>query len=118
MRDDKLAEPLYEREPDGAPGVFYVIKDRCLLCSLPVETAPRNITWSAQTIRRGCADCPSHCRVEHQPETWEEISQVIEATCQSCIAAIRCCGTDPEILRQFRESGGEHLCDAVTLEAM
>jgi len=114
MREDTFVKPLYERETDGAPGPFYVIKGQCLLCALPVETAPRNITWSAETFRRGCEDCPSHCRVERQPETAEEIAQVIEAACHSCIAAIRYCGTDPEILRQFRESRGENLCDAVT----
>jgi hypothetical protein len=109
-----LVRPLHEREPDNAPGPFYVIKGACLLCALPVETAPRSITWSAKTFRRDCGDCPSHCRVERQPETPEEIKEVIEAACGSCVAAIRYCGIDPEILQQFREAKGENLCDAVT----
>lgn len=113
MRDYPLVTPRFEREPDNAPGPFYVIKGHCIICDLPPETAPQNITWDAEFQRGGCTGCPNHCRVERQPETLEEVAQVIEAACHSCVAAIRYCGTDPEILRQLREAGGEHLCDAI-----
>lgn len=113
MPDSKLVQPLYEREPDSAAGPFYVVKDQCIICGLPPEKAPANISWSHQKIRRGCKDCPSHCRIERQPETREELTQVIEAARTSCVEAIRYCGTDPEILAQFRELAIARLCDAL-----
>ena len=44
MRDYPLVTPKFEREPDNAPGAFYVIKDQCIICALPPETAPQNIS--------------------------------------------------------------------------
>jgi hypothetical protein len=105
MRDYPLVTPKFEREPDNAPGPFYVIKDHCILCALPPETAPENITWDAEFQRGGCTGSPNHCRVERQPQTSDEVALVIEA--------IRYCGTDPEILSRFRERGLERLCDAL-----
>jgi len=113
MRDYPLVTPKFEREPDNAPGPFYVIKDHCILCALPPETAPENITWDAEFQRGGCTGCPNHCRVERQPQTPDEVALVIEATCGSCVEALRYCGTDPEILARFREQGLERLCDAL-----
>ena len=56
----------------------YVIKGHCIICALPPETAPENITWSEETFRfRDCMDCPTHCRVERQPETAEEIEALL-----------------------------------------
>jgi len=112
MRNDPTVEPLFERYPDSAPGPFYVIKDQCVICALPPQTAPESITWSAETMR--CSDgsvCPTHCRVERQPETDAEVVAVIEAACGSCCEAIRYCGTDPRILAKFKEWGNERLCD-------
>jgi hypothetical protein len=113
MRDYPLVAPKFEREPDNAPGPFYVIKGRCTLCALPPETAPANITWDAEFQRGGCTGCPNHCRVERQPQTHDEVALVIEAACGSCVEAIRYCGTDPEILARFGEQGLERLCDAL-----
>lgn len=113
MRDYPLVTPKFEREPDNAPGPFYVIKDHCFLCAVPPETAPDNIKWDAEFHRGGRAGCPNHCRVERQPQTPDEVARVIEATCGSCVEALRYCGTDPEILARFRERGLERLCDAL-----
>jgi hypothetical protein len=114
MRDDPTVQPLYERYTDSVPGPFYVIKDHCIICGLPPETAPQNITWSEETFRfKDCMDCPTHCRIERQPETEEEIAAAIEAACGSCVAAVRYCGTDPKILSKFKELGYERLCDAL-----
>jgi len=114
MTQDALVQPLYDRELDSVPGPFYVIRDRCILCALPPETAPQNISWDEPLHRSGCAGCPNHCRVEHQPETPEQVERVIEAACGSCVEAIRYCGTDSGIITRFRELGSERLCDAVT----
>ena len=115
MPDTALIPPRFEREPDSVPGPFYVVKDQCIICALPVETAPANITWSAVTFARanGCGDCPSHCRIERQPQTPEELARVIEAARTSCVEAIRYCGTDPQVLATMRARGLAHLCDAL-----
>ena len=114
MSGNPLVVPLHERYPDSVPGPFYVILGHCILCGLPPETAPRSITWSPETFRfQNCRDCPTHCRIERQPETEEEIASLIEAACGSCVEAIRYCGTDPGILARFRALGYERLCDAV-----
>src|SRR6266516_4184580 len=105
MTERELVRPLYGREPDSVPGPFYVVKDQCIICGLPPQTAPKNISWSHLTFKRGCEECPSHCRIERQPETSEELAQVIEAARTSCVEAIRYCGTDPKILVRFRELG-------------
>lgn len=114
MRDYPLVTPKFEREADNAPGPFYVIKGHCILCALPPQTAPQNITWSQETFQRSCGEtCPTHCRVERQPETAAELAAVFEAARSSCVEAIRYCGTDPEILARFRAEGLERLCDAL-----
>lgn len=113
MRELPLVTPKFEREPDNAPGPFYVIKDHCLLCALPPQTAPKNITWDPEFQRGACDGCPNHCRVERQPQTPDEVALVIEAAVCSCVEAIRYCGTDPEILERFRARGLERLCDAL-----
>jgi len=111
--NDSLVQPLEEREPDNAPGPFYVIKGRCILCALPPELAAPNITWDVSFQRSGFVGCPNHCRVERQPETPEELDRIIEAACASCVEAIRYCGTDPRIIARFKELGCEKLCDTV-----
>ncbi|RYD37920.1 MAG: hypothetical protein EOP86_02250 [Verrucomicrobiaceae bacterium] len=105
-----MVTPKYEREPGNAPGSFYVVKDQCFLCGLPSATAPRNITFREGGC--GCGGLTNHCRVEHQPGTWEETVSVMEAARTSCIAAIRYRGTDPRILEWFRTNGCAFLCDA------
>jgi hypothetical protein len=68
--------------------------------------APGNITWSKETfLFRDREPCPTHCRIERQPTTEQELAQVIEAACNSCVEAIRYCGTDPKIIVRFRENG-------------
>jgi hypothetical protein len=119
MPEEPLVEPLYERESDSVPGPFYLKKDACVLCALPPQTAPQNITWSALTFRGpGGEDCPKHCRIERQPETPEEFELVMKAACGSCVEAIRYCGTDPMVLARFPELGYERLCDAITRDTI
>jgi hypothetical protein len=109
-----MVVPLFERYPDSVPGPFYVILGQCIICGLPPEIAPASITWSPETFRsHNCRDCPTHCRIERQPETGEEIESLIEAACGSCVGAIRYCGTAPDILARFKALGYERLCDAL-----
>jgi hypothetical protein len=110
---DTMVTPLYERELESAPGPFYVVKDICITCSLPVELAPETIRYH----ERSCTSCPDtridHCFVIRQPETQEELDRMIEVVASSCVQAYRYCGTDPEILRRLVEAGCREQCDAI-----
>ena len=98
--------PPEERYSDSVPGPFYVVKDRCLICGLPPQVAPLNIAWSHETfLFNNRTVCPTHCRIERQPETAEELGAMIEAACGSCVEAIRYGGSDPGILAAFKERG-------------
>ena len=113
MRHYPLVQPRYDREPDSLPGPFYVVADTCILCALPPETAPANITWDENFQRGGCQGCPNHCRVSKQPETDEELERMIEAALGSCVQAIRYCGTDAYTLKRFQEIGLPEVCDSL-----
>lgn len=105
--------PFSERESDNAPGPFYVVKDMCIICGVPPETAPMNISWDDSYQQDGESSCPNHCRIERQPETAEEVEQIIQAAISSCVEAIRYCGTDPRILARFQACGAGSLCDVL-----
>jgi hypothetical protein len=108
-----MGTQLYEREDGSAPGPFYVIKDQCITCSLPTETAPENIRYH----QRKCTSCPTslteHCVVTRQPENPEELNRMIEVVAGSCVWAYRYRGIDPEILRRLVEAGCREQCDAL-----
>jgi hypothetical protein len=110
---ETMVTPLYERENGSAPGPFYVIKDQCITCSLPTETASDNIRYH----QRPCTTCPTtlteHCVVTRQPETPEELDRMIQVVAGSCVAAYRYCGTDPEILRRLVVARCENQRDAL-----
>lgn len=108
-----MVTPLYERENGSAPGPFYVVKDTCITCSLPVDTAPETIRYH----ERPCDSCSTtqieHCLVYRQPETPEELDQMIEVVASSCVAAYRYCGTDPKVLSRLVKAGCREQCDAL-----
>ena len=108
--NERLADPLLERELSNAPGGFYVITDRCLTCALPVQTAPSSMSWHR---------CPKkeigalHCHVHRQPQTDDEVAAMVEAAVTSCVQAIRYCGTGERVLSLFRKAQMTWLCDAL-----
>ncbi len=104
--NDRLAPTREEREPANVEGPFY-ITTQCIICGLPPETAPDNISFAPDCER------PHTCRFSKQPETQEELNAVLDAMWGSCVEAVRYGGTDPEILRQIKERGLSHLADAL-----
>jgi ferredoxin len=106
--NDKLVakkQPSFWR---NAPGPFYV-SDQCIICGLPVETAPENIKWHCNT---DCSECPTSCFVAKQPESETELELIIEAMTGSETENIRYCGTDKRVLDKLRAEGLARLCDA------
>ena len=113
--NDRLVQPLFEPGPDNADGAFYVVKDACMLCALPVETATSSMSWNRcpKTREEGEDFRSLRCRVHKQPETEEELRAMVDAAIGSCVQAIRYRGTDARILALFREAKLEVLCDAL-----
>ena len=112
-RHNPLVTPMAEREPDAVSGAFYVVKGQCLICRLPCDTAPDNISWNDPSISEATGFNPDHCRVAKQPGDDKELDAMINAACGSCISAIRYCGSDAYTLARFREEGMAELCDAL-----
>lgn len=107
-KEDKLVDRKYPSYARNVDGPFYV-SDQCILCSLPVETAPKNIMYDCAA---DCIGCPESCFVAKQPENNEELDMVLEALEGSETENIRYCGTDPKVLKRL-EKNYSHLCDAL-----
>ena len=93
-----------EKTPLNAKGDFYVEKDMCLACMAPEYSAPDLMGY----------DTEIGCYFKKQPVTSEEVECAIEAVEFSCIAALRYCGNNQEIiqkLRKVKEIDGEERCD-------
>jgi len=93
-----------ERTPLNVEGDFYVEKDTCLACMAPEYSAPDLMEYDDET----------GCYFKKQPATLKELGRAIEAVEVSCIAALRYCGNNPEIiqkLRRVKEIDGEERCD-------
>lgn len=93
-------KPKYEREPENAPGSFYVAKDQCIICMLPVESAPLLFGFYDNSIRTG-SHAGSHCYFQKQPSDPEEFKLAIEAVNSACCGALRYCGNDKTVIDQI-----------------
>jgi hypothetical protein len=106
---DKLVPHREKPYEANIEGPFYVT-DQCIICALPLETAPAIFKWH---FTKACGDCPRSCCVAKQPETEEELNATVEAMLHSCVSAIRYRGTDREILDRLVKLGARKLCDAL-----
>ena len=93
----------------NAPGPFYV-SDQCIICALPVQTAPENFAWDCEV---GCEGCPHSCYVKKQPENDEELRKMIEVVLAAETENVRYCGTNPWVIEKFRKFDMERVCDAL-----
>src|SRR5260221_6172803 len=101
----------FDAEPENAPGDFYVVHGQCLICMLPVETAPGIFGFHDASIATG-SHSGSHCYVARQPSSPAETQSAVEALTHSCCQAIRYVGTDPDIIARIRAASDcAHLCD-------
>ncbi len=97
---DELRKPKFEREPENVPGPFYVAKGQCIICMLPVETAPNLIGFHQDNSG---AHKQSHCYFKKQPTTPEENELAIESLNNACCGALRYCGSDKAIIGKIGE---------------
>lgn len=91
---------MTRRRPLNAPGDFYVDDTRCLTCSC--ETFAPDVM---------SADDKGVCFVARQPETPEEVDQMIAVMAQQMVDAIRYGGTDAGTIAALAAVGEAYNCD-------
>ncbi len=89
----------YEREPNSAPGDFYVENHCCTACGVPLLVAPDLIGYVDSSM--------SHCYWKKQPETEHELDQAIAIFEAQELGCHRYAGHDPIIQRRV----GYSSCD-------
>ncbi len=107
-----MSERKYEAEPENAPGDFYVRRDQCVICMLPVETAPGIFGFHDASLSTG-SHGGSHCFVARQPSTPAEVALTIEAVTGSCCQAVRYAGTNADIIACLRAGDSAGACDSI-----
>ena len=106
-----MSDRKFDAEPENAPGNFYVERSQCVICMLPIETAPSIFGFHDASIESG-SHAGSHCYVARQPATPAEVKSAVEALTHSCCQAIRYAGNDPDIIDLIRAAPDcSHLCD-------
>ena len=85
------------RSHDG----FYVLKDTCLGCALPVDA------WAPDLMEMK----DGVCCFRRQPTTADEVARACEAAMNSCPRAIRFGGIDPAVIRML--DNNPCICDHI-----
>ncbi len=88
----------------NAAGDFYVEAGCCLSCGVPLHVAPLNFDADEE-----------QCFIIKQPDSPDELEQVLEAINSQEAGCIRYRGETREILRRLVESGEGESCDDRTL---
>jgi len=83
-------------------GPFYVEDGCCTLCGVPDTEAPDLF-----------AEAEGHCYVHRQPNTSEELEQMLSAIGCAELGCIRYAGDDPAILEQLVLLGEAAVCDSM-----
>lgn len=102
-----MIEPFAE----NVKGDFYVAKDCCTLCDVPIEEAPKLFQYAKDS--EGCA---IHCFVCRQPENEQELDDMLRAMVFSEMQCIRYRGNEAGVMHKLIEKGHAELCDSLPNE--
>lgn len=94
---------LPQRVPENAPGDFYVQAGCCMRCCLPHGEAGELMNDPSVEFEE--------CYFRRQPETPDEVENVIRAIWVSEVACLRYGGVDQTIIRRIHELGRGECCD-------
>lgn len=90
--------------PANVPGTFYVEDGCCISCGVWEDVAPDLLAW--------LPDGPySHCYVARQPETDEELTQMMDAMHVGEVDCIRARNCRPDWAARLRQAGLGHQID-------
>ncbi len=96
--------------PTNVPGEFYVEDGCCTMCEVPFAEAPNLF---------GTAEDPngySHCYVKRQPESPQELDQMVRAIRFAELQCIRYRGADRLIQLRLIGVGEGKICDGLPLD--
>lgn len=94
-----MSQRLYETYPENVEGDFYVERNCCTLCGLPVFSAPELFGEKED----------DYCYVQKQPENEDELNLMIEQVNDAELSCIRYCGKKKEIIDKIDEA--QDVCD-------
>ncbi|MCX5662988.1 MAG: hypothetical protein NTW19_25160 [Planctomycetota bacterium] len=94
---------LPQRDPQNAPGDFYVEADVCMRCCLSHDQAPELLNDWKKPFKS--------CFFQRQPRTTEEIDHAVMAAWVSEVKALRYGGTDEKVIAKMRKKNLAYLCD-------
>jgi hypothetical protein len=96
--------------PMNVAGDFYVMRNHCIACMLPEDTAPELMGFH-EGDEPYKPETPPSCFFKKQPSTPNEVETAIRILGVSCVDAIRYRGQDRAILERLKSMGLERLCD-------
>lgn len=92
--------------PQNVAGDFYVQDECCTLCDIPRTEAPELFALTENE---------DHCFVSRQPQTEDEISQMLSAIACAELKCIHYRGRDPAIISRLSAMGEMDVCDSTPL---
>ena len=99
---------MFEPYAENVHGDFYVEKDCCLCCHVPVTLAPDLFRYSYDS-----EGCPSHCFVSQQPVSKDELERMFDVITCADLRCVRYGGSDFGIVDRLTELGQKAICDVV-----
>ncbi|WP_404309303.1 hypothetical protein [Neorhodopirellula lusitana] len=102
---------MIEPYPENVDGDFYVEKDCCTMCDIPMAEAPDLFTYAVDSDGG-----PDHCYVSRQPKGDAELSDMLSVIQCAEFRCVRYRGSDPDLLQRLVDLGESDICDAVPSE--
>ena len=99
--------------PENVDGDFYVEKDCCTMCDVPLVEAPDLFTYAVDADGK-----PEHCYVSRQPACDAELSDMLSVIQCAEFRCVRYRGTDPGLLQRLVDLGESDVCDAMVRAEM
>ncbi len=84
-------------------GDFYVVADCCTACGVPRTEAPNLFGMTTEPH--------DHCYVKRQPQSEDELNQMLSAICCAELACIRYRGNNAAIITRLSAMGEMAVCD-------
>lgn len=98
---------MTEPYPENVDGDFYVEKDCCTLCDVPMIEARGLFTYATDN------EGPTHCYVSKQPTDDSELEAMLSAIRCAEFRCIHYRGDDPSLLQRLVDTGDSDTCDAI-----
>jgi hypothetical protein len=100
---------MIEPYPENVAGDFYVEKDCCTMCDVPMVEAPELFTYAI-----GADGQPDHCFVSRQPADESELKDMLSVIRCAEFRCVRYRGDDPTLLQRLIDRGESDVCDAIS----